>query len=275
MTRGNRFAAIAAGLLLATTPVYAGITADDVANDPSVASATDTAEPASARARTTRASFKQANAGLKAPGEDVSGCGVSISGVLGTCVDPNCFTFDAANRPFRGGTANLGTCEEPGDCSVFTAATQVYDVYVFDNPTPDAQCNCLEIDFNTGGCGTSVHAVLYAGVYNDTNGDGVPEPAPFNCGNGQTYQYLADPGSSLPLVFSGELPPNFPDPTAWPLIAGKYSIVFNSNFGVGARGCTYSADITCRATESTQCLLLPLETKLDMLLSGAGGPNSK
>jgi hypothetical protein len=184
------------------------------------------------------------------------GCGVSIAGVQGTCQSTNCATWDATNRVYRGGSANLSTCEEGGSCSVYPATTNVYDAYYYSTTTPNAQCNCIEIVFDTGACSYSVHSMIYAGI--------VPGFSTFACNDGlpgnPDWFALGDEGSSLPLTYSAELPPG--GPTNNP---GTYTIMNMSNFGTGSRGCTYSFNIVCRTTESGSCMLAPIETKIDEL----------
>jgi hypothetical protein len=184
------------------------------------------------------------------------GCGQTINGVLGTCQNVDCATWDATNRIYRGGTANLSTCENPGSCSPYSATTQVFDAYYFETLTPDAECNCIEIVFDTGACTTNVHAVLYAGIV-------TPFPS-FQCDDGlpgnPNYFALGDEGSSLPLTFSAELPPGAPTNNP-----GAYTVLMLSNFGTGARGCTYNFTVNCRSTESLGCALAPIEMKLDEL----------
>jgi hypothetical protein len=101
-----------------------------------------------------------------------------------------------------------------------------------------------------------VHSSLYAGI--------VPGFSTFMCNDGlpgnPDWFALGDEGSSLPLTYSGELPPG--GPTNNP---GTYTVLNMSNFGTGSRGCTYSFNIVCRTTESGGCMLAPIEAKLDAL----------
>ena len=178
------------------------------------------------------------------------GCGVSVNGVLGTCQGTNCANWDALNRIYRGGI--LMTCEAPVGCAPFSAATNVYDAYYYESPTPDAECNCIEVIFNNGACGVSVHSALYAGI--------VTAFPSFSCSSPGYYQGLADQGSSLAATYSGELPPG--GPTNNP---GMYTVLNMSNFGTASRGCTYDYTINCRASNRSECALAPIEAKLDAL----------
>jgi hypothetical protein len=184
-------------------------------------------------------------------------CGQTINGTMGTCNGTNCITFLAAGRIYRDGVA--ATCENGKPCpGLYTTSTQHNDFYYFSVTDPDAECNCIEVQYDDGTCSVYVHLTTYAGV--------VPQWSMWACNDGATWDYIADQGSSMDVTFSGE----FPAGGAYGSGSGDMTFAFTTNYYPTNMGCSYSANVVCRSSESMACALGPIETKIDNLEIGPG-----
>ena len=187
---------------------------------------------------------------LLPPMSSAVGCGANITGAaLGLCLPNVCTSVTQNGRIFRDGVASA--CDPKKNCPAgtpFGSTANLFDVYTYDVSNPGTPCNCVTVNLNVGTCGANVHAQAFSGVF-------TAQPT-FTCGTPALgFEYLGDVGSSVSQKWSFEIPPT----------ATKFSLVFGTNNGVGSKGCTYSASVTCAATPSIGCALLPVNQKLDAL----------
>jgi hypothetical protein len=192
-------------------------------------------------------------------------CGVTINATLAVgsdCAAPACLgetITTGAGRIFRDGIPSECDPAKPCPGTFNTGVTFDYQIHEFnfDDEAGD-ECFCLDVDFNTGTCGVSVHGSTFAGIY-------ATQAANLACTgtgpDGNPFEYIGDVGGSLTQPFSGPF-----TKVVNRAGAANASFVAHSNFG-RLSGCNYSYTLNCAQAQSLGCLILPplelIEEKLD------------
>ena len=207
--------------------------------------------------------------GTRAPVLGDTPCGVTINCGMGTTSD--CATVAGCvaeyhqtglnNRIFRDGVASQ--CDPNKPCpGNFGATGMVADTFQFDTDEADEGnvCRCLEVQWNVGTCGATIHGIANDGIW---MGGGTTYACTGTGPDGNPFNYVGDVGSSVTQSFFAP----------FELIGDMFSVTGHQNFA-GSIGCSYSFTVECASSAGLECTILPvldaIEFKLDNFECGSG-----